>query len=61
MLFKLKRDSPLEKLMGVYTRRQGQPPGTFRFICHGSVCALDSTPEDVRSHPRPSPPPVAAH
>eukprot|EP01092_Planopodium_desertum_P006786 TRINITY_DN277_c0_g1_i1.p1 TRINITY_DN277_c0_g1~~TRINITY_DN277_c0_g1_i1.p1 ORF type:complete len:104 (-),score=9.60 TRINITY_DN277_c0_g1_i1:163-474(-) len=43
--FKIKRTTPLRKLMDVYCQRQGQARTSFRFLYNGKRINDDATPE----------------
>ena len=47
--FKIKRKSPLKKLMDVYAQRQGGTPSAYRFIFDGNRIVETQTPDDVRA------------
>ena len=51
MFFKIKRKSPLKKLMDVYAQRQGGTPSAYRFIFDGNRIVETQTPDDVRARP----------
>jgi hypothetical protein len=58
VFFKIKRKSPLKKLMDVYAQRQGGTPSAYRFIFDGNRIVETQTPDDVCSPPLLSSPPL---
>ncbi len=60
MFFKIKRKSPLKKLMDVYAQRQGGTPSAYRFIFDGNRIVETQTPDDVRARPARAPRAAAA-
>ena len=50
VFFKIKRKSPLKKLMDVYAQRQGGTPSAYRFIFDGNRIVETQTPDDVRTY-----------
>jgi small ubiquitin-related modifier len=51
--FKIKRSTPLRKLMDAYCQRQAKSSDSIRFLYDGARVMPDSTPEEVH-HPLPS-------
>ena len=51
VFFKIKRKSPLKKLMDVYAQRQGGTTNAYRFIFDGNRIVETQTPDDVRTPP----------
>ena len=51
VFFKIKRKSPLKKLMDVYAQRQGGTTNAYRFIFDGNRIVETQTPDDVRPPP----------
>ena len=49
VFFKIKRKSPLKKLMDVYAQRQGGTTNAYRFIFDGNRIVETQTPDDVRN------------
>jgi small ubiquitin-related modifier len=45
--FRIKRTTPLSKLMNTYCERQGKPPGSVRFMIDGNRLNDTMTPEDL--------------
>lgn len=52
VFFKIKRKSPLKKLMDVYAQRQGGTPNAYRFIFDGNRIVETQTPDDVIANAR---------
>jgi small ubiquitin-related modifier len=47
ILFRTKRDSPIEKMMNAYSRRQGIDKNSFRFLFDGQRIEANQTPRDL--------------
>jgi small ubiquitin-related modifier len=47
VFFKIRRISPLQKLMNVYAQRQGGTPSAYRFIFNGNRIVETQTPDDL--------------
>jgi hypothetical protein len=47
VFFKIKRTTPLEKLMNAYAAQQGRDPKSIRFMCDGSRILPEHTPESL--------------
>ncbi|KAI8900678.1 ubiquitin-related domain-containing protein [Globomyces pollinis-pini] len=47
MYFKIKKTTPLAKLMNTYCERQGKPPGSIRFMLDGVRIENHNTPEEL--------------
>mmetsp|Transcript_15117 Transcript_15117/g.25881 ORF Transcript_15117/g.25881 Transcript_15117/m.25881 type:complete len:96 (+) Transcript_15117:139-426(+) len=45
--FKIRRQSPLGKLMDAYCQRQGVQPGSMRFIYDGNRLQANQTPQEL--------------
>ena len=50
IFFKIKKHTPLQKLMQSYCGRMGLDPKTVRFLYDGEKVKDDDTAEKVRSH-----------
>lgn len=48
VFFKIKRTTPLKKLMDAFCERQGKQPSTVRFLFDGTRVRPDDSPESVR-------------
>lgn len=61
VFFKIKRSTPLKKLMDAFCDRQGKQMSTVRFLFDGARVRPDDTPDTVRTpcsglrHPVPFP------
>lgn len=53
--FKIKRSTPLRKLMDAYCQRQSKSADSIRFLYDGQRVLPDSTPEEVRRATRINP------
>ncbi len=52
MHFKIKKNTPLRKLMNAYCERQGFQKPSIRFVFDGAQVGEDQTPTDVSgTHP----------
>ena len=51
--FKIKKNTPLRKLMTAYCERQGFQAGTVRFMFDGNQIGAEQTPIEVCRMPRP--------
>ncbi|KAL1936432.1 hypothetical protein VTP01DRAFT_566 [Rhizomucor pusillus] len=47
VFFKIKRSTPLKKLMDAYCERQGKAPGSVRFLYDGNRVAATDTPAQL--------------
>jgi small ubiquitin-related modifier len=47
ILFRTKRDSPIEKMMNAYSRRQGVDKTAFRFLFDGQRIEAAQTPKEL--------------
>lgn len=47
IVFKVKRNTKLEKLMNAFCERQGKSPSSVRFLFEGSRVQPTETPDDV--------------
>ncbi|KAI9020732.1 ubiquitin-related domain-containing protein [Phycomyces nitens] len=47
VFFKIKRATPLKKLMDAYLDRQGKAPGSVRFLYDGNRVLPENTPEQL--------------
>ena len=47
VFFKIKRSTPLKKLMDAFCDRQGKQPSTVRFLFDGTRVRPDDTPDGV--------------
>ena len=53
--FRLKRETPLAKLMNAFCQRQGVQMSSVRFLFDGQRINQSHTPKDVRAAPSPAP------
>jgi small ubiquitin-related modifier len=49
VFFKIKRTTPLKKLMDAFCERQGKQPSTVRFLFDGTRVRPEDSPETVRN------------
>lgn len=47
ILFRTKKDSPIEKMMNAYSKRQGVDKNSFRFLFDGQRIEASQTPRDL--------------
>ncbi|CDK26888.1 unnamed protein product [Kuraishia capsulata CBS 1993] len=47
IFFKIKKTTPLKRLMDAFCKRQGKPPGSLRFLYDGVRVEDTNTPEDL--------------
>lgn len=47
IFFKIKRSTPMRRLMEAFCKRQGKPMDTLRFLVDGTRVGPDNTPDDL--------------
>lgn len=47
IFFKIKRTTPMRRLMEAFCKRQGKSMDTLRFLIDGARVGLDNTPDDL--------------
>ncbi|KAG7194730.1 SUMO protein smt3 [Scheffersomyces spartinae] len=48
IFFKIKRATPMKKLMEAFCKRQGKPMDTLRFLVDGTRISPENTPDDLQ-------------
>lgn len=47
IFFKIKRSTPMKRLMEAFCKRQGKPIESLRFLIDGTRVSPDNTPDDL--------------